>query len=109
MAQQGEAAGADPATACESGVRSVRAALAEPGAQERTVRDRIGDIQGSMLMALLIGDSVVHSWDLATAIGVAPGLDEHLVDFAYGTYAPIAQSGSIYANGWFAAPATPLA
>jgi uncharacterized protein (TIGR03086 family) len=108
MAQQGEAAAADPITACESAVRSVRAAFAEPGAQERTVRHRIGDIPGSMLMALLIGDSVVHSWDLATAIGVDPGLDEHLIEFAYGTYAPIGQSGAIYANGWFAVPATPL-
>lgn len=42
-----------------------------------------------MLLALLIGDSVVQSWDLATAIGVDPGLDEHLVEFAYGTYVPI--------------------
>jgi uncharacterized protein (TIGR03086 family) len=108
LAQQSEAAGADPVAACESAARSVRAAFAEPGALERTVHHRIGDIPGSALLALLIGDSVVHSWDLAIAIGVNPGLDEQLVEYVYGNYAPIAQSGAIYANGWFAAPATPL-
>jgi hypothetical protein len=45
---------------------------------------------------------------LATAIGVDPGLDEQLVEFVYGNYAPIAESGVSYANGWFAVPMTPL-
>ncbi len=31
-------------------------------------------------MTQLINDSVVHLWDLATAIGVDPGLDEQLVE-----------------------------
>jgi len=108
LAQQSEAAGTDPATACESAVRSVHAAFAEPGALERTVHHRIGDILGSQLLVLLIGDTVVHSWDLATAIGVDPGLDEQLVEFVYGNYAPLTQRGAPYANGWFAAPTTPL-
>jgi uncharacterized protein (TIGR03086 family) len=75
LARQSEAAGTDPVAACESAVRSVRAAFAEPGALKRTVHHRIRDIPGSELLALLIGDSVVHSWDLATAIGVYPGLE----------------------------------
>jgi uncharacterized protein (TIGR03086 family) len=108
LSRQSEAAGADPVAACRSAVQSVRAAFAEPGALERTVHHRIGDIPGSELLPLLIGDSVVHSWDLAAAIGVDPRLDEQLVDYAYQTYAPLAQSGAIYVNGWFATPATPL-
>jgi uncharacterized protein (TIGR03086 family) len=108
LAQQSEATGTDPVAACKGAVRSVRAAFTEPGALERTVHHRIGDIPGSELLALLIGDSVVHSWDLATGIGVSPGLDEQLVEYVYGIYAPMAQSGAIYANGWFAAPTTPL-
>jgi uncharacterized protein (TIGR03086 family) len=59
---------------------------------------------GSELLVQLIGDCVVHSWDLATAIGVDPGLDEQLVEFAYGFYAARAHRGILYVNGWFAAP-----
>jgi uncharacterized protein (TIGR03086 family) len=68
----------------------------------------VGDIPGSRLLALRIGESVVHSWDLATAIGVDPGLDEQLIEFVYGNYAPRAQSGAPYATGWFAVPTKPL-
>lgn len=108
LERQSEAAGTDPVSGCESAVRSVRAAFAEPGALERTVHHRIGDMPGSELLVQLIGDCVVHSWDVATAIGVDPGLDEQLVKFAYGFYASRAQSGILYVNGWFAAPTRPL-
>lgn len=68
----------------------------------------IGDIPGSRLLTQLIDDSVVHSWDLATAIGVDPGLDEQLVETVYEYYAPRAQNGFLYATGYFAAPTRPL-
>ena len=45
--QQGGAAGDDPVAACESAVRSIRAAFAQPGALERTVHHTIGDMPGS--------------------------------------------------------------
>jgi uncharacterized protein (TIGR03086 family) len=106
--QQGEAAGTDPVMRYEAAVRSARAVLAEPGALERTVHHPIGDIPGSRLLVMLIADSVVHSWDLATAIGVDPGLDEQLVELVYGQYAPRAQSGALYTTGWVAAPTRPL-
>jgi uncharacterized protein (TIGR03086 family) len=108
LEHQSEAVGADPVAACEGAVRSVRAAFAEPGALERTVHHPIGDIPGSRLLVMRIADSVVHSWDLATAIGVDPGLDEQLIEFVYGNYAPRAQSGALYATGWFTAPTRPL-
>jgi uncharacterized protein (TIGR03086 family) len=108
LEHQSEAVGTDPVTTCESAVRSVRAAFAEPGALERTVHHPIGDIPGSRLLVMRTADSVVHSWDLATAIGVDPGLDEQLVEFVYGHYAPRAQSGALYATGWIAAPTRSL-
>jgi uncharacterized protein (TIGR03086 family) len=108
LAQQSEAAGTDPVTTIKSAVRSLRAAFAEPGALERTVHHRV-DIPGSQLLAFWIGDAVVHSWDLATAVGVDPGLNEQLVELVYGYYAPIAQyAGALYTTGWFAAPTRPL-
>ena len=108
LAQQSEAAGTDPVTTIKSAVRSLRAAFAEPGALERTVHHRIGDMPGSELLVQLVADLVVHSWDLATAIGVDPGLDEQLVELAYVFYAPRMQKEVMYAYGWFRPPAKPL-
>ena len=106
--QQSDAAGTDPVTACESALRSVRAASAKPGALERTVHHPIGDLPGSRWLAIRIVENVVHSWDLATAIGVDPGLDEQLVEIAYWYFAQRAQGGALYATGWVAAPTRPL-
>lgn len=106
--RQSVAVGTDPVAACESAVRSACAASLQPRALERTVHHLIGDIPGSRLLGMRIADSVVHAWDLATAIGAAPGLDEQLVELVYGYYAPRAQSGALYATGWFAAPTRPL-
>ena len=108
LKRQGEAADRDPVAACESAVRSIREAFAEPGALERTVRHRIGGVPGSELLVQLVADCVVHSWDLATAIGVDAALDEQLVELAYGFYAPRMQKAAIYAYDWFKPPATPL-
>ena len=108
LERQGKAAGPDPILALKDAVGSARAAFAEPGALGRTVHHRMGDMPGSQLLAFWIADVVVHSWDLAAAIGVNPGLDEQLVEFVYGHCALIAQRGALYANGWFAVPARPL-
>ena len=106
--RQDEAAGTDPVAALRTAVASVRTAFAEPGALERTVHHPIGDIFGSQLLALLIMDSVIHSWDLATAVGVDAGLDEQLVNQVYAFLAPRAEGGALYASGLFAAPGRPL-
>jgi uncharacterized protein (TIGR03086 family) len=107
LEHQSEAVGTDPVTTCESAVRSVRAAFAEPGALERTVHHTY-DIPGSQLLAFRIADNVIHSWDLATAIGADPGLDEQLAEFVYRLLAPRAQSGALYATGYISAPTRPL-
>jgi len=107
LEHQSEAVGADPVTTCEGAVRSVRAAFTEPGALERTVHHTY-DIPGSQLLAFRVADNVIHSWDLATAIGADPGLDEQLVEFVYGLLAPRAQSGALYNIGYISAPARSL-
>jgi hypothetical protein len=97
LQRQSEAVGDDPVAACEHAVRSIHEAFAEPGALERTVHHTIGD-----------ADCVVHSWDLATAIGVEPGLDEQLIELAYEFYAPRMKNEAIYAYGWLKRRANPL-
>jgi uncharacterized protein (TIGR03086 family) len=106
--RQDEAAGTDPVTTLKNGVRSLRAAFAEPGALERTVHHPIGDLPGSRLVGMRVAGSVIHSWDLATAIGVDPGLDEQLIELVHGYFAPRAANGALYTTGWFAAPTRPL-
>jgi len=108
LERQGEAFGNDPVAECESAVRSIREAFAESGALERTVHHRIGDMPGSELLVQLVADCVVHSWDLATAIGVDPGLDKQLIELAYEFYAPRMQNDALRAYGWFKPPAKPL-
>ena len=61
--RQSVAVGTDPVAACESAVRSARAASVQPGALERTVHHLIGDIPGSRLLRMRIAGSVVHDWD----------------------------------------------
>jgi uncharacterized protein (TIGR03086 family) len=106
--RQSKAIGSDPVAACERAVRSISEAFAEPGALERTAHHRIGDIPGRELLVQLVADCVVHSWDLATAIGVDPGLDEQLVELAYEFYAPRMQTDAMYSYGWFKPSAKPL-
>jgi uncharacterized protein (TIGR03086 family) len=72
------------------------------------VHHTIGDMPRSELLVQLVADLVVHSWDLATAIGVDPGLDEQLVELAYEFYAPRMLKEAVYAYGWFRPPAKPL-
>jgi uncharacterized protein (TIGR03086 family) len=106
--RQSKAIGDDPVAACERAVRSIREAFTEPGALDRTAHHRIGDMTGSELLVQLVADLVVHSWDLATAIGVDPGLDERLVELAYEFYVPRMHKDVMYAYGWFKPSAKPL-
>ena len=108
LQRQGEAAADDPVAACESAVRSIRAAFAAPGALERTVHHTIGDMPGRQLLVQLVADCVVHSWDLATAIGVDPGIDEQLIELSYEFYVPLLRQDAIDGYGWFKPPAGPL-
>src|SRR5580658_1879412 len=67
-----------------------------------------GDMPGRQLLVQLVADCVVHSWDLATAIGVDPGLDEQLIELSYEFYLPLMQKDAVYAYGWFKPPASTL-
>ena len=109
LERQSEAGGTDPVVACKAAVQSVRAAFAEPRALERIVHHPIGDIPGSRLLAMRTADNVIHSWDLATAIGADPGIDDRLVEVVYEYLAPRAESGALYATSLFSPPTKPLA
>ena len=75
----GDLLGADPeAAATEAGHESVDA-VAGSGALDRLVHLSFGDTPAGEYLAQLVADHLVHSWDLAVAIGADPGLDPDAV------------------------------
>lgn len=57
-------------------------ALRSPGAMDKIVQHPVGDRPGSVVARFRLVDLLGHSWDLATAIGVAVELPEELCEAA---------------------------
>jgi uncharacterized protein (TIGR03086 family) len=77
----GDILGSDPSVTYKSAAASAQAAASESGAQERTVHLSFGDFAGSEYLGQVISDVVIHSWDLARAVGADDRLDPSLVAF----------------------------
>ncbi|MGC5015312.1 TIGR03086 family metal-binding protein [Streptosporangium sp. DT93] len=76
----GDLLGDDPIKAFDtSAVAAVQAATA-PGALEGVVRLPFGDVPGGEYVTELFADALIHTWDLARAIGADERLDPELVD-----------------------------
>jgi len=84
----GDQLGDDPEGAWAAAAAASVAAVQEDGALERTVHVSFGDILGREYVSQLTCDHIIHGWDLARAIGADEGLDDDLVEFAYGFLAP---------------------
>src|SRR5436190_714092 len=74
-----DALGADPVEAYTRSVRACAEAFVESGAADRVVDYPLGKMYGRQALALRMTDSVIHTWDLARAIGVDDRLDGGLV------------------------------
>jgi uncharacterized protein (TIGR03086 family) len=61
--------GDDAAAAHDLSGRELVAAFAGPGVLERTVRVPFGTVPAAVALHLRITESLVHGWDLATALG----------------------------------------
>lgn len=57
-------------------------AFAEPGALERTVPFSTGDIPSRILLQIRVVEVVVHTWDLARALGLDESVERSLAKFA---------------------------
>ncbi|HEY3259564.1 MAG TPA: TIGR03086 family metal-binding protein [Pseudonocardiaceae bacterium] len=99
---EGDLLGDDPVAAWDRASAAAGAALAEPGALRRTVHLSYGDRSAEYYCAEMTADLVVHSWDLARAIGADEKLDPELVDFTYELIAP--QVDALAHTGLFAPP-----
>jgi uncharacterized protein (TIGR03086 family) len=57
----------DAARAVDDASARMLAAWHEPGALDRTLATNVSDMPGALSIRIAIGDSLLHSWDLATA------------------------------------------
>lgn len=71
--------GDDVVAAVQSSLRSQADAFADPTALELTVHHPAMDMPGAQLLGFRVGDLLVHSWDLARAIGADETLDPEVV------------------------------
>lgn len=84
---EGDVLGDDPKATWDRAAREAMAAVQAQGAMERTVHLSFGDFPGSEYALQLFADHLIHSWDLARAIGADDRLDPELVDACAGWFA----------------------
>lgn len=97
----GDLLGDDPIGVFHHAASLAHGALEEPGALDRTVQLSFGEMSARDYAEQVTGDILIHSWDLATAVGADDTLPEDLVAWAgtwveevaaqfgqYGVYAP---------------------
>jgi len=91
----------DPIAAFGPALGDLAAAVAEPGALDRTVAAPFGDVPGDVFARFVVLDGLVHGWDLATATGQRYEPRAELVaaveDFARGALDPL-RDGQTFAD-----------
>lgn len=84
----GDQLGDDPRAAWAAAAAAAIDAVGRDGALDQTVHVSFGDITGSEYVTQVLCDHVVHTWDLARAIGADERLDPDLVEFAAAYFEP---------------------
>jgi uncharacterized protein (TIGR03086 family) len=86
---EGDVLGADPVKAWERAAADSRDALTAPGALTRSVHLSYGDDSAVSYAWQLTCDLAVHGWDLATAVGTDPAIDDELATTVYTWVEPL--------------------
>jgi uncharacterized protein (TIGR03086 family) len=97
-----DALGDDPVTAFTASVTACAAAFSEDGALDRVVDYPLGKLSGRRALAVRTADSIVHTWDLARALGADDTLDPDLGAWADDGYDDI--FAGLAVDGFFADP-----
>jgi len=84
----GDLLGDDPVGNAADAAREADAAVASPGALERIVHLSFGDFPAPEYLGQLLVDHLIHSWDLAAAIGADRGLDPAVVSEVTAWFGP---------------------
>lgn len=98
----GDQLGSDPAAAWDDAVAASTASFGAPGALDHTVSLSSGDKPTGEYLFEMTVDALIHSWDLARAIGADETLDPELSQIVYDAMLPIA--GDLQTSGMFAPP-----
>lgn len=69
---------------------ALEAAIAEPGALDRSMPFGSGEMPVSMLLGMIVSDRAVHAWDLARSLGGDEALDPELAEFLWARVEPMA-------------------
>jgi uncharacterized protein (TIGR03086 family) len=85
---EGDLLGEDPESAWENAARQATAAVGQQDVSDRAVHVSFGDISGEEYVSQLTSDHVIHTWDVARAIGSDELLDTELVEFVFAYLAP---------------------
>lgn len=98
----GDVLGDNPVQTVARGKASACAAFDAPGAAEKSVQLSFGETPAMEYAQQMAADTVIHTWDLARAIGADESLDPELVDY---TYAYMLQVGELWRSGGAFGPA----
>lgn len=110
-ARDADVLGTDPGSAYARSVRACAEAFAQPGVLSRVLDYPLGRVTGQQALAIRTTDSLIHTWDLARAIGTDDTLDSGLVSWVSESldeiYAGLAETPTAAetTNQFFAAPA----
>ncbi|MEW2179361.1 TIGR03086 family metal-binding protein [Streptomyces sp. NPDC005406] len=110
-----DALGGDPIGAYNRSVQECAAAFRRPGALQQILDYPLGPVAGGQALAVRTTDTVIHTWDLARALGVPekldPGLTAWIEDNLVHIYAGLAESPIAVdtTHRFFAAPGAPPA
>ena len=88
----GDLLGQDPVSAWQDAADKAVKAVGREGVEGRTVHVSFGDIPGRDYLAQVLTDHVIHSWDLARAIGAEERLDPELIEWVHSFIAPQAEA-----------------
>jgi len=84
----GDLLGDDPVAAWDASAAEAATAVSRPGAMDDTAHLSFADLPGSEYTAQLFADALVHTWDLARAIGADERLDPELVGACAAWFGP---------------------
>lgn len=77
----------------------LEAAIAQPGALDRSMPFGAGEMPVGMLLGMIVSDRAVHAWDLARSLGGDETLDPELAEFLWARVEPMA--AGMAASGMF--------
>ena len=77
----------------DAAASAINGAAAEPGALDKVVESRMGEMPVSRMIGMAVGDLAIHTWDLAKATGQDASLDDGVVEFLYSFMEAMLQRG----------------